>query len=260
MPAGWAHKRLAFQIIEARQPVVHHAADAPPTFGASQGGGTAASAQRLHGWRRSVEQMRITALHLALPVLAVAVLAGCASGGTPTADPTATATASPTTSAPAPSATPAPDGGQVDPNAPEGQCADANLTATVTPDPGGAGAGSITSVITFTNSGPECVLEGAPGVSIRGDGDGVQIGEPAEQQGTPAPVTLAQGGTAVAPLTSVNIGTDGGPLGADCEFTTGDGYRVYPPHSFEPIFIQSAGVPACTSTSIFMHVGVVTAS
>ena len=199
--------------------------------------------------------MRITALHLALPVLAVVLLAGCSSGGATEADPTASATSAPT-AAPTPTPT---DPAQVDPNAPENQCADADLTVAVTPDPGGAGAGSTTSVITFTNSGPECVLEGAPGVSIRGDGDGVQIGEPAEQQGTPAPVTLAEGGTAVAQLTSVNIGTDGGPLGTDCKATTGDGYRVYPPHSFEPVFVQSAGVPTCTSTSVFMHVGVVTA-
>lgn len=205
--------------------------------------------------------MRISQFSLALPVIAVALLAGCSSGSAPAADsspsPSASVSASPTAT---PTPTPSPsDGAQVDPNAPANQCADANLTAVVTPDPGGAGAGSITSAITFTNSGPECVLEGAPGVSIRGDGDGVQIGVPAEQQGTPVPVTLAQGGTAVAQLTSVNIAGGGGALGADCQMTTGDGYRVYPPHSFQPIFIQAAGVAACTSASVFMHVGVVAA-
>jgi hypothetical protein len=207
--------------------------------------------------------MRINAKTLALPVLALAlVLSGCSGGGDTVAAPDASSTPVATTTPEAtPTPTPTPSAtGQVDPNAPEGQCLDANLTVTVTPDPGGAGAGSITSVVTFANSGPECVLEGAPGVSMRGDGDGVQIGQPAEQQGTPAPVTLAQGGSAVAQLTSVNIGTDGGALGTDCQATSADGYRVYPPHSFQPFFVPTLDIYACTSDVVFLHVGVVTAA
>ena len=202
--------------------------------------------------------MRNVALKISLPVVTIALLAGCASG-TPTATsapPSATPTAS---STPAPEPTSSSGAGQIDPNAPDGQCADENLAVSVKPDEGGAAAGSIPYVITFTNSGPECVLEGAPGVSIRGDDDSIQIGEPAEQQGTAEPVTLAEGGTAIAPLSAVNIGTTGGPLGDACKATTGEGYRIYPPHSFEPVFVTSAGVAACSSSAVFLQVGVVTA-
>ena len=203
--------------------------------------------------------MRISALHLTLPVVAVALLAGCSSPAAPVSSPTASPTVSPTSS-PTPTASPAPTGGsEVDPNAPDGQCADADLSVDIAADPGGAGAGSVPYVITFTNSGPECVLEGAPGVSVRGDNDSSQIGEPAEQQGTATPVTLSTGGTAVAALTVVNIGTDGGPLGSACKVTAGEGYRVYAPHSFEPVFVKSSGVAACSSSSDFMQVGTVTA-
>jgi len=197
---------------------------------------------------------------LALPILTIALLAGCSAAGEPSAGTSAPTSAVPTVP---PAETPAPSGTgtpQVDPNAPDGQCADADLTVTVVPDPGGAGAGSTVSSVVFTNTGHACVLEGAPGVSVVGSGDGTQIGVPAEQSGTPVAVELPAGGSAHATLSSINIGSGGGPLGADCAVTTGDGYRVYPPHSFEAVFVPLAGVAACSSDSVFLTIGVVEAA
>lgn len=190
---------------------------------------------------------------LVLPVLAIALLAGCSAPSEPATGSPAPTSAAPTVP-PAETPTAAP---QVDPNAPAGQCADANLTVTVVPDEGGAGAGSTASAVVFTNTGDACVLEGAPGVSIVGGGNGTQIGVPAEQSGTPVAVDIPAGGSARAPLSSINIGSGGGPLGADCAVTTGDGYRVYPPHSFEAVFVPLAGVAACSSTAVFLQIGVV---
>lgn len=116
--------------------------------------------------------------------------------------------------------------------------------------------------ITFTNTGDSsCVLEGTPGVSIVGGGNGTQIGAPAEaSSGTSAEaVTLASTGTATSVLTAVNVGTDGGALGKKCGAAAGEGYRVYAPHSFEAVFVSVPDVAACSTDVVWMHVAPVTA-
>ncbi|HXH34598.1 MAG TPA: DUF4232 domain-containing protein [Plantibacter sp.] len=196
--------------------------------------------------------MRRTLLAIT-PLAVVLLLAGCA--GSPTASPTPTSTSA----APSPTSSPTATGA-VDPNAPEGQCADSVIQVTVSGSEGGAG--SISSNVVFTNTGQEsCVLRGAPGVSVVGDGNGTQLGAAAVQQEDAAPVdvTLAAGGSASAILTSVNIGTDGGPLD-NCEPVAGDGYRVFPPHSFTAVFVASAAVPACSNAAVtWMTIGPVQA-
>jgi hypothetical protein len=62
-----------------------------------------------------------------------------------------------------------------------------------------------------------------------------------------------------AALRVVNIGTDGGPIGEACAATTGDGYRIYAPHSFAAMFVAAAGVPACSSSVSWMTIGAVRA-
>jgi len=187
------------------------------------------------------------------PLAALLLLAGCTSSPTPSPSPTASSAAPSQSSSP--TAT-----GEVDPNAPEGQCADSALQVTVSGSEGGAG--NISSSVVFTNTGQEsCVLRGAPGVSVVGDGNGTQLGAAAVQQddASPVDVTLAAGGSASAVLTSVNIGTDGGPLD-DCQPATGDGYRVFPPHSFTAIFVPAAAVPACSNAAVtWMTIGPVQA-
>lgn len=192
---------------------------------------------------------KYSALLLAIP--AVLLFAACAGSPAPTPSPTPSPSASPTaTATPTPTAT-----GQVDPNAPDGQCSDDVLSVSLGASDGGAG--SETANIIFTNTGSDdCVLKGAPGVSVVGDGNGTELGAPADQidDSDPVAVTLAPGGTAVASLQSVNIGTDGGPMAGNCDVAQGDGYRVFPPHSFYAVFVASAGVPACTNGSVWMHV------
>ncbi|MFZ4895931.1 DUF4232 domain-containing protein [Plantibacter sp. Mn2098] len=194
---------------------------------------------------------------LILPtVVGMLLLSGCADSGDSGGGATATASASPSPSSSV-SASPSPSGtaGQVDPNAPAGQCADASIGVSVTEFD--AGAGNISFDVAFTNTGStSCVLRGTPGVSVVGDGNGTQLGKPARQNtaADPEEVQLAPGKLAHSVLTAVNIGTDGGPLDG-CAPVAGDGYRVYPPHSFTAVFVASAGVPACSTDVVWMTVG-----
>lgn len=187
---------------------------------------------------------------LVVPFVAIALLlSACASGGgTPTASPTPSPTASPS---PTPTQSPQP----TDPNAPAGQCADDALRVSVEPSPEGGSAGHVNSIIVFTNTGStSCELRGAPGVSVL-DANGTQLGEAAEQVDDDAPptITIEPGGTAVADLSSVNIGSDGGPLGDQCPVVTAAAYLVYPPHSFTAVEVP-ADVPACESDAPWMTV------
>lgn len=170
------------------------------------------------------------------------LLAGCAS--TP---PTPTQTSTPTTPAASPTAS-------VDPNAPAGQCKDDDLQVTITE--GDPGVGLIVSSIEFTNTGAaSCELRGAPGVSVVTTG-GTELGAPAHQEEPtdPPTVTVAAGGTVTATLTAVNIVPDGGPLAEACTVAIGDGYRVYPPHSFTPIVVPMKDTPACEGDTVWLTV------
>ena len=184
--------------------------------------------------------------------LALAVV-GCATpNSAPTTD-SASASATSTTSArptPTSTATATPI---------DGQCATADLAGTIGEGGGGA-AGSVEVTIVLTNTGSrQCSLQGWPGVSFVGDGNGTQLGKPAElDRSTPHPtVVLQPGGAAKAPLRitqALNYPE------ADCGPKPADGFRVYPPGSTESLFIKDANVTACTSNSIsLLQVGALVA-
>jgi hypothetical protein len=128
----------------------------------------------------------------------------------------------------------------------EGQCATSALTGSIAQGSGGA-AGSVGVTLVLTNTGTsECALQGWPGVSFVGDGNGTQLGKPADfDRSTPHPtVTLAPGGTAQAAL----LITDAlNYPSADCVPQQADGFRVYPPGSKESLFVKDATVAACTN-------------
>ncbi len=193
--------------------------------------------------------MRISASLLL--VASALLLGGCTQAAPAPSTPPPSPTPSPTASG---RPTPAPTA-SVDPSAPQGQCPDADLSVSIAGQQGAAG--SIVSAIVFTNTGSSaCVLEGAPGVSVVGRGDGTQLGVPAQHPSGAAatPVTIAPGGRAAAALQSVNIAGGGGALGGSCTVVKGDGYRIYAPHSFHASFVSSPGVPACTGTTVWMSV------
>lgn len=195
---------------------------------------------------RTVRAAAATAVAL---TFALAV-AGCVTTGpSPTGSPDAstTPTPRPTSSATA-TATPI-----------DGQCDTGDLSGSIAQGGGGA-AGSVEVTLVLTNNGSgECSLQGWPGVSFVGDGNGTQLGAAAEfDRSTPHPtVVLQPGGTAQAPLRitqALNYPE------ADCGPKQADGFRVYPPGSTESLFVKDAGVTACTTDSVsLLTVGALTA-
>lgn len=183
------------------------------------------------------------AVAAAVAVTAVLALASCQSNAGPTSSPVASPTQTSTgTSTPRPTGTST--------AAPvEGQCATSDLAGSVGPGAGGA-AGSVGVTLVLTNNGSEpCDLQGWPGVSFVGDGNGTQLGAPADfDRSKPHPtVTLQPGGSAQAPLQIVQaMNYDE----AQCKPKQADGFRVYPPGSTESLFVKDADFTACQSESV----------
>lgn len=116
-------------------------------------------------------------------------------------------------------------------------------------DGGGGGAGSVYLNLALRNTGnASCTLQGWPGVSFVGDGNGTQIGAPAklDRSGANPTVTLAAGQTAYAPLRIVQAGN---LEPGNCTTQQPDGFRVYPPGSKQSLFVASTAYTACRQQS-----------
>ncbi|OII36120.1 hypothetical protein BIU98_00445 [Curtobacterium sp. MMLR14_010] len=193
---------------------------------------------------------------LAPIVVALGVLlAGCSSTSTPaptsTRTVTATATATRSAAATPTSSAVAPSSGSTGTGA-EGAAPNQNAAACTTAHLSGAfagataGASNVEEELQLTNTGStDCTLQGWPGVSLVGKGNGTQIGAAADlDRTTPhATVALKPGTTAVARFHIVQA--DAFDASA-CKPATGDGFRVYPPGSKTSIFIAASGVRNCT--------------
>lgn len=194
-------------------------------------------------------------------LVAVGTLAGCASDGQPAATETVTAPApSPSASASTPqsseesaSAAPSAESGS-GPSTGSGatgssagdRCAVSSLAGRIEAGSGGA-AGSVIVHLVLENTGSTtCTVQGWPGVSFVGGGNGKQIGAPAvAEKSSPHPtVTLAPGKTAVAPLKIVRAENYSA---GDCSPKTPDGFRVYPPGSKQSLFVKDTDFQACAS-------------
>lgn len=152
----------------------------------------------------------------------------------------------------APTAAPVETGG----GAPADQCSDDALGIQVVRAQDGGAAGSEHFDVLFTNTGgTTCALRGTPGVSVVGDGNGTQLGKPADRIQTGVrTVRLGVGLSVAAPLRVVDIGTNGGPL-VGCTVQKGDGYRVYAPHSRKAVLVDDPSAVACVRGPSFMTVG-----
>ena len=171
------------------------------------------------------------------------VLAGCT---TPDSAPTTDSASASSSDSPSASPRPTATTTAVPIN---GQCDTGKLSGAIGQGGGGA-AGSVEVSIVLTNNGSsECSLQGWPGVSFVGDGNGTQLGAAAQLDRTkPHPtVVLQPGGTAQAPLRIVQALNYSE---SECKPKPADGFRVYPPGSTESLFIKDAGVTACTSDSV----------
>jgi hypothetical protein len=156
--------------------------------------------------------------------------AGSPSPDGATADPDTT----PDASAPGSSTTPDPSDGE----ASSPRCLTPDLAGSLEAVEGGASAGHYELEIVLENEGAgPCVLQGWPGVSFVGDGDGTQIGASAtlDRSSPHGSVTLAPGASAHANLLVANAQN----FDEDCEQTTADGLRVYPPGEKRSLFVRN---------------------
>ena len=167
-------------------------------------------------------------------------LTGCSGGGYGTAGgPTTSAsvpsTASPTGSAPA-SSTASPSSSTSTPTDHPRRCTLAQLDVGATVPSGAGAAGSTALLLTFRDTADvACVLDGFPGVSFVGGGDGTQLGVSARRTGAAQTVTLEPGRTTTA---LVRVADAGSYPETSCDPTAADGLRVYPPGSTEAAFVR----------------------
>ena len=101
--------------------------------------------------------------------------------------------------------------------------------------------------VTITNTGTAtCTLQGWPGVSFVGGGNGSQIGPGANlARQTPHPtVTLSSGAAAHFVL---HVTRPGDGSNASCAPRSADGLRVIPPGSTRSLFVEAPGYQACSS-------------
>jgi len=104
--------------------------------------------------------------------------------------------------------------------------------------------------IIFTNSGSgACELHGFPGVSFVGDGNGTQLGAAAdEDQSVPISQHTLQPGDAVQAVLKVAQAHNF----SGCTPKAADGLRIYPPHSYDAVFVKASGLTACTNKDIHL--------
>ncbi|MEO6473016.1 MAG: DUF4232 domain-containing protein, partial [Aeromicrobium sp.] len=88
-------------------------------------------------------------------------------------------------------------------------------------------------------------IYGWPGVSYVGNGNGAQIGAPADRTGSPKIVTLKPGKTAEAQLKEVNAGN----FDESCSIHQVDGLRIYPPNNKSSVFVAHK-TQGCSSTVV----------
>ena len=186
-------------------------------------------------------------LRLLAVTAGLAVIAGC--GGSPSN--TSAGTTSPRASTHSPtakkhtasssSATPTPSG--------PARCTTKGLRVALT---GGEGAaGSTYYELTLTNtSGHLCHTGGFGGVSLVGDGNGTQIGAPADrtEPGKVRAITLQPEGRAAATLRVTNA-ENYSP--SKCDPAPAEGFRVYPPNETHAAYVAQ-GSTGCRNDTVHL--------
>lgn len=192
-----------------------------------------------------------------LALAAVVALAGCAtlppSGASPLVGPPASGsspepTAEPT-SAPAQGVAPAPAEGGASTSTADDRCRTDDLEGTLDDDGLSVGGEAQVTLVLTNAASASCTLQGWPGVSLVGLGDGTQLGAAAERDIVSLPhdtVTLEAGGAATV-LVLVAPAVDW--AAAQCRPRLADGFRVYPPGETHALFVEGE-YTACADPSV----------
>lgn len=214
-------------------------ADLPPA-----GGEPGMPPPKRRGLTAAIIVLAVLVLALIIAVIWLIATNGSPATPAPSPSPTAPPTQSPTAS-PSPRPTPT---STTTPTPVVARCAVDTLSVTL--GKGNGAAGSAIVPILFTNTGSTtCELHGFPGVSFVGGGNGTQLGAPADEDSTVAIVanTLKPRDTVQAQLKISRAQNFD-----NCTIVPADGFRVYPPHSFDAVFVKATGFSACSNASIHL--------
>ncbi|WP_427016312.1 DUF4232 domain-containing protein [Pseudarthrobacter sp. P1] len=185
----------------------------------------------------------VAALALALSACGGNVPASQTTAAPGTTSPETSSAAAETTSAPA--STPA--GTPASTSAADALCSAAMLSGALD-DSGGGAAGSIyIKLIVKNTTGTTCVLDGYPGVSLVGEGNGTQLGAAAERDAaapSSGPIQLAAGASATAVLRYTQAGNY-----QNCQQVPAEGLRIYPPSATDALYIAHP-LTACSNEDI----------
>lgn len=155
----------------------------------------------------------------------------------PTVTPTGSATSDRSDKPSAPDSSSKPSGAGTDGSGTkDATCTLADLDISVQTPAGGGAAGSQYVLLAFRNkSSDTCAIFGYPGVSFVGHHDGTQLGKPAVRNRARAhTVRLAPGATESSVL---RIAQADNFDPKECQPTTADGFRVYPPGSYTAAYV-----------------------
>ncbi|WP_245670223.1 DUF4232 domain-containing protein [Corynebacterium crudilactis] len=127
------------------------------------------------------------------------------------------------------------------------RCATADLEISLSGQQGAAGSTLVD--VNFSNLGAtDCTLQGFPGVSLVGLGNGTQIGAPASREQTDSPtITLQPGESTIAAL-RISRAENYDP--ALCAPKPADGLRVYPPGDTASAFLHMDGLQGCSNEEV----------
>lgn len=185
-------------------------------------------------------------LRLLAATAALGLLAGCG-GASPerTSAGTSSAATTPTHQATKRSGTPSAAPSSTGP----ARCTTRDLRVSLTGGEGAAGSTYFDLNLTNTSEHP-CRTGGFGGVSLVGDGNGTQIGAPADrtQAAKVRAVTLQPGGKATATLRETNA--ENYPA-TKCRPAPAEGFRVYPPNETHAAYVAH-GSTGCRNEKVHL--------
>lgn len=126
-------------------------------------------------------------------------------------------------------------------------CATSQLAVFLGDQDGAAGSTYIN--IIFINIGAtECVLQGYPGVSLVGFGNGTQIGAPAARDFNAAPLISLPPGISTSSRVRITRAENFDP--SWCSPQPIDGLRIYPPEETHAAFVPLSGFSGCSNPEV----------
>lgn len=98
--------------------------------------------------------------------------------------------------------------------------------------------------------GAPCTVTGYPGVSFVHNGNGTQLGAPADREAGGVPVTTITLAVGQAAHSQLSIAQAGNYDAATCQPMAIDGIRVFPPDQTAALFVATTAYTGCANASV----------